>query len=112
VLRLVTLGGLSLVGEGEATSAAVTQRRRLALLAALAAAGTRGVRRDKLIGLLWPERSEEQERHVLAQTVYALRRAGDAGALVVGGDELRLNGEVVTSDMAELAEPRSTASLY
>ena len=31
------------------------QKRRLALLALLDAAGERGMSRDKLLGLLWPE---------------------------------------------------------
>jgi DNA-binding SARP family transcriptional activator len=31
--------------------------------------------RDKLIGLLWPERDDERARHLLSQSLYVLRGA-------------------------------------
>lgn len=101
MLRLATFGGLSLVGDGEAVPAAMLQRRRLALLAVLAVAGQRGVRRDRVLGLLWPERPDDRARHVLSQAVYALRREGGASGIAVGGDELRLDPGAVTSDVAD-----------
>ena len=44
------------------------QPKRLALLAYLAVVGVRGaLRRDTLLGLFWPESSEEEARRALRQ---------------------------------------------
>ena len=50
------------------------QRRRLALLAIIAAAGAQGLSRDKLIARLWSESPAENARHALDQLVYSVRR--------------------------------------
>jgi DNA-binding SARP family transcriptional activator len=55
-------------------SGVAVQRRRLALLALLAA-NPDGLSRDRIIGLLWPERKEDRARHALAQLVHAVRRS-------------------------------------
>ncbi|HSL69167.1 MAG TPA: hypothetical protein VK864_02950, partial [Longimicrobiales bacterium] len=52
---LSLLGGCSLEGATGPVSGRVAQRKRLACLVLIAAAGRRGVTRDKLIALLWPE---------------------------------------------------------
>lgn len=96
-LRL--LGGASIEGpEGPVTGGAV-QRRRLGLLALLAAAPERGVSRDKLVGYLWPERDEERARHALSDSVYRLNRELGGEAVLAVGTELRLNPAVVVSDV-------------
>jgi DNA-binding SARP family transcriptional activator len=70
--RLETFGGLSLSrSEGPVL---LSQRRRLAMLALLSVAGTRGMQRDKLIGYLWPESTADSARHSLDQLVYGMRR--------------------------------------
>jgi len=104
VLRLKTFGGLSLEGEHGPLTGAATQRRRLGLLAVLAAAGTRGVTRDKLVGLLWPEVDETRARAALSQSVYALKHDTGGDQLVLGHDMLALNPLVVTSDVAEFED--------
>ncbi|MGH7648041.1 MAG: BTAD domain-containing putative transcriptional regulator [Gemmatimonadaceae bacterium] len=76
------------------------QRRPLALLAFVAAAGTRGATREKALGLLWPNADEDRARHSLAQTVYALKRACDADP-VEGGAGLRLDEAVISADILE-----------
>src|SRR5216117_3360961 len=73
-LRLRTLGGLAVERNPPLGPGAAAQRRPLALLALLAAASERGVSRDKLLACLWPESSQEKARHLLTQTLYALRR--------------------------------------
>lgn len=88
---------------------AVTQRRQLALLALLAVAGTAGVSRDKLVGMLWPEKDSDAARHLLNQLLYTQRRfAGDAG-LFTGRKTLHLNPGVISTDVASfegaLAQP-------
>lgn len=101
MLRLKTFGGLALTRDGTPVEGAGAQRRRLALLALLAAAGDRGLSREKILGLLWPESDLERARKSLAQAVYALRRELGSEDLIVGVTELRLGWEGFTSDLAE-----------
>jgi DNA-binding SARP family transcriptional activator/tetratricopeptide (TPR) repeat protein len=107
VLRLRTFGGLSIErsadGEvgGPATSTATAARRRLAFLAVLAASGPRGVPRDRLLALFWPESDSDRARHSLDQTLYALKRDLAAESLVLGREELRVNPETLTSDVED-----------
>lgn len=64
-MRLRTFGGLWI--EGPAPPA--LGPRPLALLALVAAAGKKGISRDRVIGILWSETEEEQARHTLSQTL-------------------------------------------
>jgi len=104
--RLRTLGGLALDGETGSQRAtargAASQRRTLALLALIAAAGERGIARDKLLGYLWPESEPERARHTLTQSLYTLRRDLKADALFQGTSELKLNRDLVSVDVLEL----------
>ena len=102
MLRLHTFGGLSLRRDDAPVLGAGQQPRRLAVLAALAVAGERGLTRSKLLGLLWPETDEARGRQALSQALYALRRDCGTAALVGGGEDLRLTPSVITSDVAEL----------
>jgi DNA-binding SARP family transcriptional activator len=103
MLTLRTLGGVSLSDESGPLAGAMIQPRRLALLAVLATAGTRGVSRDKVAALLWPESGAERARHALAQWLFLTRR--DLGEdTVTGAGELRLNAGRVASDVAEFDE--------
>ena len=98
MLRLETLGGLVLAGDSG--TPLPIQRRRLALLALLTTAGKRGVRRDKLIAVLWPDSTEAKARHALEQLIYSLRQERDE-LLVVGPDPLRINHHVLAVDVVE-----------
>ena len=63
-MRLRTFGGLWI----ESAGAEVEPRPRprpLALLAILAAAGAKGVSRDRVLTILWPESDGERARHAL-----------------------------------------------
>ena len=64
-MRLRTFGGLWI--EAEQPLPALGPRR-MALLAMVAAAGRRGITRDQILGLLWPDSEENQARHALSQT--------------------------------------------
>jgi DNA-binding SARP family transcriptional activator len=93
------LGGGSIEGlEGPVTGRAA-QRHRLALLGILAASLSPGVSRDKLVDYLWPERSATRARHALADSIYRLNEALDGSAVLAIGDQLRLNGTIVRSDV-------------
>src|SRR6478752_7478156 len=99
MLRLDTLGGLSLTDDGRHLA---PPRRQLAVLGLLAAAGDRGVPRDKLIGCLWPESGADNARHALEQLLYSIRRQLP-GALAAGVDPLRLEPAAVTTDVADFS---------
>jgi DNA-binding SARP family transcriptional activator len=98
MLSLTTLGGLCVTRAESDQPDARLQRRRLALLATLAAAGTRGLSRDRLLLLLWPEADAESARNNLKQGIYALRRDLGADALASDTQDLRLNSEVWACD--------------
>jgi serine/threonine-protein kinase len=115
MLRLETFGGLTLTdAAGRPT---VPQRRRLALLALLAAAGERGISRDKVVACLWPESAPESARHALEQLLYEMRRQVP-DAIVPSSDPLRLDPAVVSSDVAEFTgrlaagDPSSAVAVY
>ena len=115
MLRLETLGALALT-DGPA-AVVTTQRRRLALLALLAVAGERGLTRDKLVAYLWPDSPADNARHGLEQLLYGLRRQlGDS--VLLGPDPLRLNPEIITSDVAQFGQaiargaPAEAVGLY
>src|SRR6185503_15525950 len=97
-LRLRTFGAVHIERDGTPLGGAHSQRRRLALLAYLAAADRATVRRDKLMALLWPESDEQSGRHSLSQLLYALRHDLGAGAIVVDSETVRLDHSVVKSD--------------
>lgn len=62
----------------------------MALLALVAAAGRRGVNRERVVGVLWPETGEDQARHTLSQTLYSLKRE-TGREWIVAGTDLRLD---------------------
>lgn len=108
--HLRTLGGLSLsraqggpspAGEPLAsigTIAVAGQRKALALLAILAVAGHRGVARDRLLLLLWPDSDTERARGALKTMVHSLRRQLGSEA-ITGVAELRLGPAAIGSDV-------------
>jgi DNA-binding SARP family transcriptional activator/tetratricopeptide (TPR) repeat protein len=100
VLRLITFGGVGL----ESDDGSVPSRLRpprLALLAVLAAAGERGVSRERIAGLLWPESDEQRASHSLRQARYALRSEIDLEVIRSEGSVLSLDPATITSDVAE-----------
>jgi TolB-like protein/DNA-binding SARP family transcriptional activator len=118
MLHLKTFGGLSVDIDGTPGTGAAQQRKTLGLLALLAAAGQRGLSRDKLIASLWPETDAEHGRALLNQACYALRRDLHARDLFLGSIQLRLNSAVISSDVESFAraleanDPGSAVSFY
>jgi len=99
--RLCLFGGASLDGpEGPVTGRAV-QRRQIALLALLASAPDGTLRRDKLVAWLWPETGEKRARSLLSDTLYVLRQTLGEEAIETSGETVRLDLDVVESDVAE-----------
>lgn len=105
---LEALGGLRLIAaDGRVVQ---TQRRRMALLALLAAAGERGLTRDQLVGHLWPETPDDNAKHALNQLLYGIRRSLSEDVFS-GVDPLRLDPAVVDSDVGRF-ERALSAGLY
>ena len=71
----------------------------MAILSVLAVAGELGVSRDKLLALFWPESDEDRARGALKQALYALRRDVGESDLTLGTTALRLNADIVSSDV-------------
>jgi DNA-binding SARP family transcriptional activator/tetratricopeptide (TPR) repeat protein len=84
-----TLGALELTSdEGDEVVGVVASGKLVALLAYLAVATPRGFqRRDSIIGLLWPELNQERARAALRHSLYRLRGALGADAIMSRGDE-------------------------
>src|SRR5437899_4133978 len=104
MLAVRVFGGLAVERDGAQCGGAAARRKTLALLALLAAAGRRGISRDKLTAYLWPESDTEHARNMLKQVCYALRRDLNAPELLLGTIEVRLNPEVITSDIGTFLE--------
>ncbi len=100
VFRLQTFGTLRLVGSADDTVLGDHghQRRRLALLAVLAAANEQGRSRDQLLSLFWPETDQSRARHSLEQLLYAIRTSLGENVFT-GTSPLRLDDTVLASDV-------------
>ena len=100
MLRLITFGGVGLESD-DGSAPSRLRPPRLALLAVLAAAGERGVSRERIAGLLWPESDEQRASHSLRQARYALRSELDLEVIRSEGSVLSLDSATITSDVAE-----------
>src|SRR5207245_10843356 len=118
MLPLTTFGGLSVAIDDAPGGGPAQQRKTLALLALLAAAGRTGLSRDKLVAHMWPEADAEHARGLLKQACYALRRDLHQPDLILGATQLRLNPDVITSDVQafeaalERGDAAQAAELY
>jgi hypothetical protein len=92
-LRFHVLGGIALAGAVDPAAAdrLLAQPKAVALLVylALAAAGrpARYQRRDRLVGLLWPELDQTHARGALRKAVHAARAVLGADTVLSRGDE-------------------------
>lgn len=100
-LQLKLLGGTRLEGPDGPLTGTATQRRPLAVLSLLAASAG-GMSRDRVVAFLWPESDAERARHALAQLLYALRQQLGSEAIVSNATALRLDADIVSSDVHEL----------
>src|SRR5207247_7436770 len=115
------LGPLSqTTADGLEVVSLLSQPRRLALLAYLAAATPRGLhRRDTLLALFWPELDQDHARAALRQSLHVLCSERGADAVVSRGDEeIGLDFERIWCDVAAFAraidggEPGEALELY
>lgn len=111
VFKLRLLGTPHLEGPNGTIS---TGPRRIALLSSLAASGTAGLTRDKLVARLWEESDGERAKRNLSQLLYSMR--GEIGAeLVEGSGTLRIDPNICWTDVGAfdvaLAERRDADAL-
>ena len=103
--------------DGIEVRSVLAQTRRTALLASLALSGeSEFVRRDTLMGRLWPDSPQERARHSLNQALYGLRRSLGGKTVVSRGDEeVGLNPDRIWCDVrafqAALREERKGEAL-
>ncbi|HET7463793.1 MAG TPA: BTAD domain-containing putative transcriptional regulator, partial [Longimicrobium sp.] len=115
---LKLLGCAALERDGVPVSGRAVHRRRMALLAVLAAARGRMVGRERLIGYLWPDHPGDAARHLLSESLYILRKALGDDAFVAAGDEIALDPAVVGSDLQgflsalDADQPEQAVALY
>lgn len=96
---LSTLGGLSIVGPGGATTGLAPRRRALALLTLAASSPKDGISRDQAMGLLWPELDAANARNNLKQTVFAIRHTLGVDVLDHATPNLRLDLQRIAVDL-------------
>ncbi len=97
-MELKLFGGLRLDSPEGIPLGRAGQPRRLAVLAVLALARDRSLRRDRIVALLWPDRTEDAARRQLSSAVYDLRALLGEGALEATGDLLTLRLESLILD--------------
>jgi DNA-binding SARP family transcriptional activator/TolB-like protein len=119
MIEFRALGAIELRNEtGRELAAVLAQPKRLALLIYLAV--TPGFsRRDKLVGLLWPEFDQSRARQALNKAVHHLRQSlGDAAIVSRGDQELALEPSVVECDVRRFesalasGDPATALNLY
>ena len=103
MLHLYLFGRPRLTRVGSASEDVPVQGLSLALLAALAATAPRGLTRERVLALLWPEVDGPRAGHRLTQLNYALRKTVLADP-VVGTSDLRLDPSVVMTDVQRFTE--------
>jgi DNA-binding SARP family transcriptional activator len=104
VLRLTVLGGLGLTDDGVPYVGPAAQRRRLLLLAVLAAAGRRGMSRDRVLSFLWPDAEGEPARQALYQALHVMRRTFGQATIVGGTTSLTIGADVITCDLTDFTD--------
>ena len=107
MFRLRLYGGLTLERDGAPYSGPATQRRRLAVLAMIAASET-GVSRERLTDYLWPDSDPARGRHSLDDALSGLRRELRSDDVFIGVATLRLNSDALGSDLADQAAALAT----
>jgi DNA-binding SARP family transcriptional activator/tRNA A-37 threonylcarbamoyl transferase component Bud32 len=102
-LWLRVLGGARVEGPDGPLRGRAAHRRRLAVLALLAAAPRRTLGRERLIGYLWPDSPADAARHLLSESLHVLRKELDENLFLSSGDEIGLNPEILRCDLIEFS---------
>jgi DNA-binding SARP family transcriptional activator len=104
---VVLLGRIDVEGIDAAASPSLAiQTKAIALLALLSIPSLdRFVRRDVIVGYLWPELTQERARAALRKTVHVIRQTLGTEALASrGDDDLALSSAAVSCDAADFIQ--------
>lgn len=121
LVELEVFGSLNLrVPEGFDAQRVLRQPKRAALLAYLALDSAGGfVRRDRLVGLFWPEADRERARSSLRQALRFLRTSlGDDVLVNRGGEEIGVSPDALSCDavrfeiLLDEGDPAAALELY
>lgn len=79
-------------------------RKGRAIIAHLWSLGGAPINRERLAGLLWSERGDEQARGSLRQSLFQLKEltSGKRRLLIIERDQIRLNPNMLASDVARI----------
>ncbi len=104
-ITLNVLGTIELRGAPDG-DALLAQPKRLAVLLYLMLATPRGYhRRDRIIGLFWPESTDHHARGALRKALHGIRQAlGDDVILTRGDNEVAVNTSLVACDATRFDE--------
>lgn len=102
MIRLLTLGRLSVALNGEQLERLASHRQKIGLLVYLAVEAPVG--RDRLVGTFWAERDEEKARHSLSQAIYALKKELGTDCLRVNGDRIEITPGQLALDVKDLED--------
>src|SRR3954447_2860599 len=107
-VRLTLLGTPSVAGQSRDSRGSLLQGQALALLSVLAWAGDRGIPREKVVVLFWPEVAAYRASHRLRQLVHHVRSEAGFDGVIIGRSELRLDPAHVVCDLWEFTEARKS----
>jgi DNA-binding SARP family transcriptional activator len=118
MLRLRTLGGLTIEDEKGPLAGAIARKRSLALLALVAMSTEQGISRDRLLAYLWPESDTDRARNNLKQTLFQLRQELHENVFCRTAGALRLDPNTISIDACdfqaalERGNPTTAVTLY
>src|SRR6185503_15330081 len=118
MLRLRTLGGLTIEDRNGPLAGAIARKRSLALLALVGLGSEQGVSRDRVLAFLWPESDTDRARNNLKQTMFQLRQELHEDVFLRGPGALRLNPETLSVDACDFqaaldrSNPTTAVTLY
>jgi DNA-binding SARP family transcriptional activator len=108
------LFGRFAVAAGDDKPVAVTGKKNQALLAYLAVNAGKAQPREKLAGLLWGDRFDDQARQSLRQAISKLRKdlgGAEEELLLIDGDDITLNGDALVVDVLKFEKLAADGSL-
>ncbi len=113
LFHLRLLGSLDLAApDGRQVLSVLAQPKRLALLAYLVVDPERNLSRDKLIGVFWPDRTEDEASNALRQALHRLRRSLAEGVVINRGDrELVVDHDLLGCDVVDFEQSVAAGDL-